>query len=338
MANKDFRDWVFTPMKDRNLYWEKWMDAHPEHKEAVNEARNSLLKLKFKEYHLEESELEEILRNIISNRVSDRNQNAFTVKNSVTWWLKIAASILAIAFSIYTIRYFTNSVRENSLEQRVVQIKKAFNPEGRKSRIKLPDGTIVNLNAGSSLLFPAEFSDTLRIVELQGEAFFDVVRDESRPFIVKTNNLETEVLGTTFNVRAFDEEAEINVALVSGKVKVRDSRKLSNDKVDHYLLPGEKLVYNKSESSYVKSDFDLTEEIGWKDEILVFNNTDFQKFVKLLERWYGVHITVLNPPEKKWSVNGHFKNESLEEVLIGVQFTYDIEYKIDNKSVILNCK
>lgn len=339
MSNKDFRDWVLYPSDDRSFYWEKWMGSNRDKKAAVSKARNAILKLKFKEDRLDENELGQILENVILHKKSARHPRTVPVRQlNLNWWVKIAASFLLIAFSIYAFRYLVKNNPTNFADQQFIEIKKAFNPEGRKSRIALPDGSMVNLNAESTLLFPAEFNDSLRIVELKGEAFFDVVENKNKPFIVKTNDIETRVLGTTFNVRAFEDEKEINVALVSGKVRVTAPGKTTTQNKNHILLPGEKLTYNKSEASYVKSPFDITEETGWKDEILVFKNTDFKDFITLLERWYGVEINVTNAPEKKWSVNGRFKNESLEEVLIGVQFTYEIEYEIENKIVTLNCR
>lgn len=338
MANKDFRDWVINNSEDRTLYWKKWIGADNDKKIAVNKARNAILKLKFKEEFLEEDELEELLGDIILNKHSQRYPKERPGKEiNFNWWIKVAATVVIFLFTSYGLRYLLKINYLNPPAQQLIEMKKAYNPEGRKSRITLPDGSLVNLNAGSSLQFPAEFNDSMRVVELTGEAFFDVAENAEKPFIVKTHNIQTEVLGTTFNIRAFDDDREINVALVTGKVKVTGKDEKVN-KMDHILFPGEKLIYNKREESYSKTQFDLTEETGWKDEILVFNNTDFPKFITLLERWYGVKINVEKAPEKRWSVNGHFKNESLEEVLIGVQFTYDIDYKIENKSVTLKCK
>ncbi len=336
MANKDFKDWVRDPSSERNRYWEKWIEAHPEHKEAVNKARNSISKLTFKEEFLEESELDGILDNVISNKRSYRaSEFVRPLSTKFNWWMAIAASIAILSVISYL---FFNIMKNdlNSSSEAVVQLKKVFNPEGRRSKISLPDGSIVHLNAESTLIFPEVFNDSLRTVELYGEAYFEVEENKQKPFIVRSEMIETEVLGTSFNVRAFDQEDEINVALVTGKVRVKNENR-KGDK-SQVLVPGEKLTYVKSNSTYQKSQFDLIEETGWKNNILVFKNTDFKTFVIMIERWYGVEIKVEKAPDKKWSVNGHFENESLEEVLMGVKFTHEIDYDIYKNVVKLNCK
>ena len=241
MTNKDFRDWVYNPTDNRNLYWEKWIEAHPEHRETIYNSRNYFQKLKLEKVFLEHDELEEILNNVISNKDSSRKKPSLKFRTSFSWTLKIAASLLLILSATFTYHYVINNLLNESQAKDIVAIYKAQNPEGQRSKVKLPDGSIVNLNSQSTLIFPKEFSDTIRQVELSGEAFFDVVRDESKPFIVKTNNLETKVLGTTFNVRAFSDESEINVSLVTGKVMVKNINDIDNsDK--QILLPGEKQI------------------------------------------------------------------------------------------------
>jgi transmembrane sensor len=195
----------------------------------------------------------------------------------------------------------------------------------------------VYLNASSTLAYPEVFSESERTVNLTGEAFFEVVKNPAKPFVVKTNNIRTVVLGTSFNVRSFDADGTINVSLVTGKVRVVGEHPSANSQ-ERLLLPGQQLTYHKADSSFEKSNFKVLDVTGWKDGVLVFDNTDFDGFVEKLEQWYGVNIVVTGKPAVQWHVNGHFDNETLEEVLVGIQFVYDIEYNINGNRVTLKCK
>src|SRR5690606_33837898 len=124
--------------------------------------------------------------------------------------------------------------------------------------VTLPDGTQVNLNYESQLKFPKVFEGNIRKVELIGEAFFEVVKNDTMPFIVKTGDVETEVLGTSFNIRSYERGQTAEVSLVTGKVKIHyiDG---SIKKESTHLSPGEQLSYNRNSGQTVKSTFDLEE-------------------------------------------------------------------------------
>lgn len=208
------------------------------------------------------------------------------------------------------------------------------NPLGQKSRLKLPDGTLVNLNAGSTLTFPEQFATDMRHVVLEGEAYFQVVHRPQQPFVVETGALQTKVLGTTFNVRAFADDPTVSISLVEGKVQV--SHTVGN--WDLLLQPGERLAFDQRSGQPQKSAFDQEMTVGWVNGLLIFDNVPFGEFVKRLERWYGVQMVVSAAPSDQWRVNGRFDNDSLEEVLLGVQFTYGLDFQINGKQVTLTAR
>lgn len=336
LANKDFRDWVHFPTENRDLYWQKWIEGNKEHAELTITARNAVQRLKFKEEQLQEERMEEILNKVISDEASNSHHRMTHGKHSgVKLWFMVAASFAVLTLSALLIhKAYSN---QESLVGVEVAMKHIYNPVGRKSIIKLPDGSTVNLNSDSHLSFPPRFSDSVRVVVLQGEAYFDVAKESNRPFIVKTLELYTKVLGTQFNVRAYGHETYESIALLDGQVEVvGNTQELEANQ--GILIAGEKLKYNRSEKSYKKSPFDSENETGWKDGVLVFNNTNFNGFVTLIERWYGVQIQVDKRPSKVWSVHGRFKNESLEEVLLGVKFSYGVDYNIFNNTVRISCE
>jgi transmembrane sensor len=333
VSNKDFKEWILNPSGDRNLYWENWMQSNPDKIQAVNKARAIIQQLKFSEDFLSEQEVENLLGNIIAEKKSVRAVKLVSLKkqNSVRF-LKIAASLLLFAsISFYAQRYFS------VFQKAEVALHKVETSKGQRTRIEFPDGSVAYLNSSSSLIFPESFSETTRTVELTGEAFFEVIKNPSKPFIVKTNDFHTVVLGTSFNVRAFKTDVAADVALVTGSVRVVREQAPSGDSQEHLLVPGERLIYDKANRSFGKERFNTADITGWKDGVLVFNDTDFPGVIEKLEQWYGVQITVVSKPSEEWHVAGHFDNESLEEVLSSIQFVYDIEYKIKGKKLTLKC-
>jgi transmembrane sensor len=331
LSNKDFKDWVSDPSGDRDVYWTNWMKSNPDKIQAVNKAREIIGQLKFKEDFLSDQEVELMLGNIIAQDVSGSAGRIIDLKRQgYRRWAKIAASFLLVLSFVYAYHYFL------SASDPTVAFKKITNPKGQRTRIKLPDESIVYLNASSTLTFPEVFSGPERTVELTGEAFFEIIKDPTKPFVVRTGNIKTVVLGTSFNVRSFEADSSIDVSLVAGKVRVVRGHTAAGNH-EHALLPGEQLTYHKGDGSFEKSNFKVLDATGWKDGVLVFNNTDFAGFIEKLEQWYGVEIDVVGQPSEKWHVNGHFDNESLKEVLVGIQFVYDIDYTINGNRVTLKC-
>jgi len=161
-------------------------------------------------------------------------------------------------------------------------------PRARQEQIILADGTHVWLNAESSIRFPSAFPGSRRMVEITGEAYFEVVHDASRPFIVKTGHgLEIKVLGTRFNVMAYDNEKAVQTTLLEGSVDVTRPGK-------HYsqiLKPGEQVKINNADgSATLVRHADLRLAIAWKDGMQAFQNADIRTIMREVERWYDVDV------------------------------------------------
>jgi len=203
---------------------------------------------------------------------------------------------------------------------------------GQKLTFHLNDGTKVVLNAGSSLIYPSHFGDKERKLKLQGEAFFEVKKDISRPFKVITGSVVTTALGTSFNINAFPSNEKIEIALITGKVSVESATQTGKSSL-LMLSPGEMAKVLKSDNSITKSLFDVDSEISWKDGLIYFKDADYDEVVSKLERWYGVNIHANKEPESKWSFSGKFEDETLENLLIALQFGHNFEYEINEKEV-----
>ena len=203
-------------------------------------------------------------------------------------------------------------------------------PYGKKTTLKLSDGTQIKLNSGSMLYFPKVFKkDSSRIVFLEGEAFFDVVKDTTRPFIIHSSSITTTVMGTSFNIKAYQNEEDIVVSVVTGLVEVIDNV----DKQSVYLNPKEQVVYNNAKKGLKKRSFESS-EVSWKEGKLIFEGADLKEIIKQLERWYGVKFIVQNP--RLLSKRGYtetFENASLKMIMETISFAGGFQFSITNNKV-----
>ena len=170
---------------------------------------------------------------------------------------------------------------------------------GSVIRYELPDHSVVWLNAGSTLRYPTTFKKDNRLVELKGEAYFEVQADKDRPFYVNTpNGLSIYVYGTKFNVAAYEDDNYIETVLEKGKVNV-----ITPDQETIVLAPGEQLLYDKQSQKTKKNKVDVYGKIAWKDGKLIFRNASLEEILKRLERHFNVEIQFNNRSGKKEECN-----------------------------------
>ena len=207
---------------------------------------------------------------------------------------------------------------------------------GEKLTLKLNDGSIIHLNSTSKIRFPKIFEGTKREVFMEGQVFFDVHRDESKPFVVHSKDLVTSVLGTSFAI-VEDSSSQISqVAVLTGKVKVaKASNSDSTGKEELYLEPMQAASLNMDNGSFDKIKVDYDKAFAWKDNVLVFQNVSFDQVLKKLENWYGVKFIQKRKIKGLKDYSGRFDNQTLEEIMIGLSFTYDFEFEIQKPQVII---
>lgn len=331
LKDDGFKDWVLNPDLRKDIFWQETLEAFPEKRQAAEQAAGIIRSLRF-EAISGDDDYKDTLRNIIKAKRSDtwNLMQASKGKSSMIYFqlIKVAASISMIIMISFII---LNSTPREEVNQKISMVEKS-NPKGRKTTFQLPDGSIVVLNSESKLTFPEVFDSTKRVVELTGEAFFDVAENKEWPFVVVGGNTETTALGTSFNVKVWPEENRTEIALVSGSVKVHHV----NDKTeDIWLQPGEKLTHDFQSNQFVVSSFNFLEVAGWKDKILVFKNASLDEFVKRMEKWYDVKFSIIGETNQSWSIDGEFRDISLEEIIKNLSFLYNIEYKIEDKNVTL---
>lgn len=225
---------------------------------------------------------------------------------------------------------------------------------GTKSKIILPDGTKVWLNADTRLHFDKKFNGAQREVYLEGEAFFDVTKDKDRPFIVHTSDIDIRVLGTAFNVKSYKEESTIEATLIHGSIQVTRQKECIPKII---LSPHEKLVFNKligeiiespdhllpaneRDPQYLVSKISANEnndssivETAWIHNRLLFDGDTFKELAVKMERWFDVQIKFENAEVAGYRLRGAFEDETIAEALKALQQIADFKFTVKDKTV-----
>ena len=198
-------------------------------------------------------------------------------------------------------------------------------PLGMRSSITLPDGTCVTMNSGSSLKYPVAFTGKTRHVELTGEAFFDVKKDKSKPFLISASDICIKVLGTAFNCSAYPEDKNIETALVRGLIEITQGK---DGQQKLYVKPGEVATYSKTDRTFEKSKANLDKFISWRSGKLIFRDDAMATVLEKLGRWYNVEFQVKDEEILSYEYSATFAEESLDQVLKILTLSSSIHYRL----------
>lgn len=203
-------------------------------------------------------------------------------------------------------------------------------PKGGQFQILLPDGSKVWLNAASSLRYPVVFSGEERNVELKGEAYFEIVKNKKMPFNVKTpNGMEIQVLGTHFNVMAYEDENNICTTLLEGSVNI-------NHNSSHTLLkPGQQALLNKNSRNITVSTADMEEAMAWKNGYFLFNDENIESVMRKISRWYDVEVEYHGNMEKRDFTGSVSRFENVSKVLNMLELTGIIHFKVEGRRILV---
>lgn len=206
-------------------------------------------------------------------------------------------------------------------------------PRGEKTQLTLPDGTKVWLNAETTLKFPAGNYMEDRRMQLSGEGYFEVEKNEDVPFVVQTSDYDVIVRGTSFNIMAYEDFKRVETSLLSGSVEIRNIEGAAPDR-RLKLKPGQKLIFDKEENRVTVKNTDLDGEVAWKDNLFMFSDVRFEELCRRLERWYDVDITLADQELRKIRYTGNFKNEeTIWQVLDVIKITTPIRYELKNRKL-----
>ena len=201
-------------------------------------------------------------------------------------------------------------------------------PKGGQYQIMLADGTKVWLNAASSLRFPGAFNESSRVVELSGEAYFEVAKNQAKPFIVKTANNSIKVYGTHFNVMAYPDETVARTSLLEGSVSV------STGTVTSMIKPGEQAVSNADGRILVKEDINLRTVMAWKNGFFAFEDTGIEEVMRQVSRWYDVSVVYEGKvPSKR--LTGTLSRNVKASALVNMLSYTGVNFRIEEKRIVV---
>ncbi|HKZ37912.1 MAG TPA: FecR domain-containing protein [Chryseolinea sp.] len=335
ICDEFFQQWVRTPDTEKDKYWATFLEQFPWQRSNVEEARQFLSLMKSEGHapdpmiHTMQVRINDAIDKLEhAKRISESNTPLVTMtppKERFAIAYRIAASVILIAS---VIGYYTYQKNEGTGFKKSV-----YTHEGNKMNIVLPDETKVWLNADSRLTYASDFmAGEDRQVYLEGEAFFDVTPDASRPFIVSTSGIAVKVLGTAFNVKSYPNDQKIQTTVVRGKVSVESTGKKNGQLV--MLSPNQRAVFTKESEKIVREEkVDSEEDTLWKDGWIIFDDKPFGYIIETLERWYNVKIIMEDSYSLTCTFSAKFKDKSLEEVLDIFKNTESINYTIDGSKV-----
>jgi hypothetical protein len=201
-------------------------------------------------------------------------------------------------------------------------------PKGGQYHLILADGTNVWLNAASSLKYPTAFTGSERVVELTGEAYFEVVHNSKQPFKVKTANQTIQDIGTQFNVNAYDDEEASATTLVEGSVKIYDAKRAM------LIKPGQQYLLKSNSIAEVKSDVDIDEIVAWKNGMFQFDNADIKTIMRQISRWYNVDIEYQGQIPSS-TYHGRISRNSNASAILKILQLSGINFTIEGRKIIV---
>ena len=305
-----------------------WLRESPKNKKAYAQLRVMLANRGLQITDNGKEEVWDLLNKRIRqpSELHQKDKPTFT-----TWsWVKYAAIVLlSIGLGVLGQQYILKT--DQTVVQKEVRMIEKMSELGEKVTTKLPDGTIVKLNSGSKLLFPSSFDSNERKVQLQGEAFFDVERNEQKPFIIQIGEMEVEVLGTSFNVKEDTESHQKMVAVKTGKVAVNN--KANGEPI---LLDPLQMVVETQSGTLNKLPIMSEEAVfGWTDNKLVFDDNQYKTVFKEVSKWFGVEIEAGKELDEGMKYTAVFDNPTLDEVLMSTSRIFKFNYKINENKVII---
>jgi transmembrane sensor len=279
-------------------------------------------------------------------------------------YLKVVLRYAAVFILAFGLSWMFHSFFRNGTKTQPVSIAEQIQiievPNGSKSRVVLPDGSVVTLNSGSSLKYSnSDFSSESRSVYLTGEGFFSVTKNSAKPFYVTTPGIKVKVLGTTFNIKAYVDEDIEEATLVSGKVEIYHSSDKTEMERPIVLKPNQRAIFLKSEKEFRTNDSAMispvitpvklkkvslqspskTEQaILWKENTLVFDNEPFSSLIIRIERWYNVKILVNYQELNSARFSGKFDKETVEQVLNALKTVTPFNYIIKQNLITISEK
>ncbi len=349
----DFRQ--KTEIKAGYTVFEDFKNLNPEKEDEIEITKN-LNELFATIRDFENEPKSDNYSDVLNKKIDFTNSSFLKKQDSRFFILKVAAVILPlIVVGVLSLKVISN---KKLPAQQVISTLK-----GSKTKIVLEEGTIVWLNSESKLTYPSTFrGEKKRVVKLTGEAFFEVKRDEKKPFEVYVKGYKVNVLGTSFNVKAYPDNDKVETTLEKGKVNIEKVGATSHEKSKPIVTLKPKqtvILYNtdvvvnktlgntdtttsiidleekKRKELILVENIDLEPYLSWKENKLIFREQPLKDIVEVLERWYNIDITIADNSLNEITCTGNFTDETAEQTIQAICLASRIKYEFDKNTVIL---
>ncbi|GAB3248180.1 FecR domain-containing protein [Larkinella harenae] len=343
IENESFRRWIYRPTEADTMYWETWMAEHPDNRANAELARQFLINAK--------GELPTLTDQAVSTRVSRmltavedaEPQDHYALKKP--WWSRqwaltgVAASMLLVLVGgFWFLKKANRSTSESPITQQqpAVRMIEVSNQKAAPRLVRLSDGSLVRLHAQAKIRFPETFAAQTREVQLSGTAFFEVVKDASKPFLVHANSLTTRVVGTSFTIYAPQQGADTRVVVRTGRVAVYPSTASATPAPPAesavLLVANQQAVYHPGDARPAKEEVAKTERISIPR--FSFRRTPLARVFQNLEQTYGIRVLYDARSVANCTLTVQFEDQSLFEKLDVITASTGTSYELTDDGAI----
>ncbi len=309
-----------TKAELNNLFY--WFNSDKGYNELENE-----LKEDWDNFELSEElalDSKKIFKNIAKRTI--RKKSSGRIRFIKNFWFYAAVLIFLVGINYYFF-YFKSGFQHGKINNYYATT--VITEEGQRSKVILPDSSVVWLNSSTTLSYYEDALNKERRVKLIGEAFFHVSRNENKPFFVQNNQIIVKVLGTEFDVEAYPENKKVNIALESGSILLQHEK---NKSFNYKLIPGEIANFDLSKNKLNVAKIDVKKFSSWKNGRLIFQNDPMKLVIEKLERWYNIDVVVKDDEVYNSIFTGTITNEGYEQIFRLISYTCSVNCIIENKT------
>ncbi|MDX5422443.1 MAG: FecR domain-containing protein [Hymenobacteraceae bacterium] len=325
--------WEGQASEKEKLQVQDWRQQDPAHHTVLEELEAFHHSILLDQTTYDKSKGLHLLRSKIE--VAENKAAQLEVETPYTAWqpalkhfLAIAASLVLVLGTLIALYLIPPAHAKREAGQASVIRKETG--RGQRSKLLFPDGSVVYLNAESSIAYSSDYFVNDRTVHLQGEAYFEITPDSAKPFRVHTSGLTTEVLGTSFNIHAYQNSRSARVSVVTGEVSVQDSTRELRQ-----LSPNQQLTYDFTQKSFSTEEVSASETANWTKGEMAFRNVPLCQIAADMERWYDVRIVVQDKALTDCRFTATFDNLSLKEALYLLSKTTNLTYIQHGRTITL---
>jgi transmembrane sensor len=361
-----FRQWVLSPTPETNAQWHQWLSENPERWDIVHDASEIVRSVKVAEPTISDQEIRRLVQKTAQKieKVEEMPQNTeggikleiepLKIVFHRQTWFRVAASVallIGLGWWTWGVQKAKQSegIYENLISHTPSQLIETTNNTDAPQMVQLSDGSKVTLKKGSRISYESAFTGDTRVVYLLGEAFFDVTKNPNKPFLVYANELVTEVLGTSFTIKAYQKDKEVTVEVKTGRVSVftkkEQERKMltqNNTSKGLVLTPNQKIVFNRQVEQLTKTLVDVPEIVAPKNKKQTFNfdfdDTPANEVFQVLEAAYNIPIVYDEAVLKNCPVTAPLTDQSLHDKLKMICRAIGAHYEVLDGQIIIQSR